>query len=884
MSFIMLLTRGQACMPVVTQSAPADLAARYREALETQVNVTPHVQLSESSSGGATYNYRIGGAASAEKPQTFDLLAEFDSIGISGHDPVAGVSLGVGFDFDSVAGHKAGLSDDRLEAMLGAVRQLPYAEVRRSTGGAGYHIWIWFDSANLPRTENRAEHKALARAVLQQMCRDTGHDLAADVDCCGAILWICARRATAENGGLTLVKAAREPLKEIPTNWREHLEVVKGTRRRTRVRADMSDSEADAFDETYQDRPRVPIGAEHRVFADRLGETGFHTSWNQDHGCLVTHTFAIKSLKAKYGLRGVFDTVSEGADPHHPNCFLFPLEDGAWRAFRFTPGTPECKPVWEMSPNGWTTCVVNETPTMERAAVCCRGIVSPHRSGEAFLFRDAADVKEMIEALSGKISFPSFVEDRQLSVRRKDGASLIVEFERQDADDAEVDAAWKLGWTKDKQAWATVVKIESRGAIVDHAPWIDKLVRHVSQDGKQISLFSNTKRGWQQHNTDRVRDFVIYCGTPDFLVSSRLGWCAANPWELVSIPFEREYPGDRRWNRNSAKLYYAPSSFPGTTSYWDMVLNHIGRGLDEAVESDDWCRAHGIETGSDYLRRWASIMIRTPARRLPMLFFYSCPEQNTGKSIFHEGLSTLLDTKGYTFADKALTLQSGFNAELRGAVLCIVEETNIAKSDLAYTRLKAWITGPSLQIHPKGKDSFLDTNFTHWIMTANDPGYLPIEAADTRIIISEVPPYEGEDIAKDVLLGHLRKEGPQFLHQFYSYDISDSAGRHTLPVLFTTEKRTRIEKLQTDAKFDGLEGVPRQLCEAIIAMPKPFSGDATQLNEALGDWDGQQDKKKERSRVTSVGRNMQRLKVTLAKHDISVEIEPGRHSTYHIAC
>lgn len=874
----MVPNRGTACAEVISAHAPEDLAMRYRIGLETQVNI----RQGEQKTSGA-YNYRIADLTSAEKPQTFDLATHYDSIGISGHDPVNGVSIGVGFDFDSVVGHKAGLSNDRLDVMRDAVMRQNYIEVRRSTGGAGYHLWVWFDPENLPKTANRAEHKALARAVLHKMCVDTGHDLAADVDCCGAMLWICAVRATPENLGLTLLKPAETPLTDYPANWREHLEVVKGNRKKTKAHPSLTDGDADVFDDAHQDRPRVPLGIEHQAMIDKLVAVGYPPVWNQDHNCLAAHTYGLKLIKKQYGLRGLFDTVSEGADPNHPNCFLFPLDGGAWRAFRFSPGTKECE-IWETSPNGWTTCTVNETPTTERAALCCRGIRSPKKTVEAFLFRESADVQEMVEALGGTIKFPTFATGRQFSVRDREGSALIIEFEHEAADDVYLDDAWKLGWTKEQKAWATVVTIDSRSVIADKSPWMDRLVRHVSQDGQQVSLFSKTVQGWQRHTTDRVRDFLIHKGFHPMFIGGHLGWCAANPWDLVSIPFSPEYPGNRRWNRKGSKLLYEPSSFPGETPCWDMILAHLGGGLSEAVEADDWCKAHNILTGADYLSWWAAIMIRTPERRLPMVFFYSKPEQNTGKSAFHEALGTLFDENGFTFADKPLTLASGFNSELRGKVLCAVEETNIAQSDLAYTRLKSWITSPQIAIYGKGVDGFTDVNYTHWIMTANDPAFLPLEGGDTRIVISEVPPYEGEDVPKDVLLNRIRKENPQFLNRLYSYDISDSAGRHTLPVLVTPEKLARVKSMETYTKFDGLEGVPRKLCEGLIALPKPFSGPASALDAALGaGWIGDAGKPNQRGRETAIGRHMKRLMPTLAKEGITLSIQTGRHSIYHIS-
>ena len=53
--------------------------------------------------------------------------------------------------------------------------------------------------------------KALARAVLARMSLDTGFHFEGGVDHLGDILWVCSRRATAENRGLTLIQPAERP-------------------------------------------------------------------------------------------------------------------------------------------------------------------------------------------------------------------------------------------------------------------------------------------------------------------------------------------------------------------------------------------------------------------------------------------------------------------------------------------------------------------------------------------------------------------------------------------------------------------------------------------------------------------------------------------------
>ena len=55
--------------------------------------------------------------------------------------------------------------------------------------------------------------------------------------------------------------------------------------------------------------------------------------------------------------------ISEGRDPGTPNCFLFPLPNGAWRVYRFSPGINEAD-TWTQDGQGWTTCYFNRYPDL----------------------------------------------------------------------------------------------------------------------------------------------------------------------------------------------------------------------------------------------------------------------------------------------------------------------------------------------------------------------------------------------------------------------------------------------------------------------------------------------------------------------------------------
>ncbi len=90
----------------------------------------------------------------------WDLSAHVDAIGCTGWDFQNRVSKYVGFDFDSITGHAAGvgISPEQLDEVRKLASTLPYVEVRKSTGGKGLHLYVLLDS--IP-TANHTEHAAL---------------------------------------------------------------------------------------------------------------------------------------------------------------------------------------------------------------------------------------------------------------------------------------------------------------------------------------------------------------------------------------------------------------------------------------------------------------------------------------------------------------------------------------------------------------------------------------------------------------------------------------------------------------------------------------------------------------------------------------------------
>jgi hypothetical protein len=237
---------------------------------------------------------------------------------------------------------------------------------------------------------------------------------------------------------------------------------------------------------------------------------------------------------------------------------------------------------------------------------------------------------------------------------------------------------------------------------------------------------------------------------------------------------------------------------------WTKVLQHVGASLSPDLLKSSWARDNGIVTGADYLKCWVASMLQKPEEPLPYLYLWG-PEAS-GKSMFHEALSLLITPSGYHEAANALTSQSGFNGELRSAVLCFIEEINLSKKgDNAYRRIKEWVTAVMLSIHVKGLTPFMSTNTTHWIQCSNDQESCPIFAGDTRIVVlyvNEIPKSEWEN--KRNLVAKLRKEAPDFLGEIMRLELPESPDRLGVPVIETSAKQEILKRNQSpvDRFFD----------------------------------------------------------------------------------
>jgi hypothetical protein len=719
-----------------------------------------------------------------DTPMSYDLVKHAEGIGMTGWDWENKVSKWVAFDFDAITGHSdrhtKKLTDAQLKEIRKVVSDLDWVSVRHSTGGKGLHLYVKVD--DIP-TENHNEHAALARAILGKMSAITGFDFQSRVDICGGNMWVWHRKMKGTHG-LELIKEGGT-LGDAPENWRDHLVVVSGKKRKV-VPSFIAESEINdverLFEELSGQRPRNILDDEHKQLIDFLDKSAACWWWDQDHNMLVCHTYDLLEAYEQLSMRGVYLTSAKGADQGADhNCFAYPLRKGSWVVRRYTPGCTE-ESTWEQDGNGWTTCYLNQQPDLKTAARCFGGIEN-EKGG--FVFREAEVALKAAQMLGSSFEVPAWARSRKTELKKHKDGRLIIEI----LHDPEDRANEMAGWMVDKKKWKRIFSKKISTPKETETGNYDDLVRHLITEANEDCGWSlKGEEGWRSEPLTHIRTYLCSLGLAPKEINQILGSSIARAWMLVNRPFQSEYIGDRKWNRNAAQLRYVPSEDVDSLNFehWNMILKHVGKGLDDAIENHPWCKANGIVDGSEYLKCWIASLFQEPTEPLPYLFLYG--PQNSGKSILHEAIELLM-TAGVHRADSALINQSGFNAEIEHAVLCIIEETDLNRNRTAYNRIKDWVTARKVSIHRKGQTPYTAWNSSHWLQCSNDQSSCPVFPGDTRITYCHVPELDPLDqIPKKILLNHLEKEAPDFLAELLNLELPPTNDRLNIPVVVTQDK------------------------------------------------------------------------------------------------
>lgn len=788
---------------------------RYGCDMEVQVNVSAgkgepvHGKRSTYSDGvDQWFSFRVPRNA-YDKPFFDDFELRFpldlhcEGIGSTGWDWKKLRSRWVGFDFDSIVGHAlgVGVSADELDAVKKAAQNLPYVEVRRSTGGAGLHLYVLFEDHEAFTTANHNEHAAISRAILAVMSRDAGFNFAMQVDATGGNMWLWHKKSVGTDG-LSLIKPAEQQFlaSMLPTGWQDHLEVVSGRRQKVRLPGNETETEDDLFNQLASAHRVIKLDEQHDAHMRFIANEGIICNWVNDHNCLQTHTVGFKRLYARreeLGIQGVFETTSKGSDLSGANCYAFPLDNGGWKIYRFgTAGRITEASTWEQDNQGRMMCRFNVRPNLDMAARSLGGKRLDKGGYEFSSLEKAVEVAKMLKP-NFELDVEEHMRNRTAVVRRSKEGQVAIEIPKTGSGEQAPSGNWNA--TDKKTAWTQVFDIVAQPEILEVSDY-DNLIRCLETlDGHPAGWAAKkADGGWTRKPSGEIKMILQHKGHSKPEAEQIMGQYASNPWKMVSLPFQPEYPRGRCWNLGAPQYRFSPAPRLDNTDcgvegenskhpHWDMLLDHLGEDLNKYIKDLEWAGYYGIKTGADYLRANYASILREPFEPTPYLFFFG-PE-NSGKSSYHEAFE-LLVTRGVVKADRALTSQSDFNGELADALVCVVEEKDVSKTAGAYAKIKDAVTSRRLSIRRMRMDSYMVDNMTHWVQCANHPDACPIFDGDTRITMIKVPEIpKGKEIPKKFLLPKLEEEGPHFMRTLMDLHLPPATGRLRIPIISTQHKQ-----------------------------------------------------------------------------------------------
>ncbi len=658
----------------------------------------------------------------------------------------------VGIDVDT-GNH--GLSEDRFNIVLEALRQVPWLELRYSKGGKGIHAFAAFSEQ--VSIVSRSEQAALGNAVCVAASRVCGVDIK-DAKCCaGGNMWVYAKDRA--DNAFEIIKPATSTLNpsDLPPGWRHAVEAGKG-------KIDFAP-------------PEVGLTGEHLAIEKQIADTGYSITWVDAHKCWHIHTRALQLAHNKHGYKGIFITNSPGDDKAKPNGYMFPLPDGGFLVQRFGKATEHES--WIDGTYAYLNVVAPLTIALDH--------FSDAKIKRQFVF-SSSRLTLCLAAAGVALDIPELFKDRTIYVEPlKDDILLTV---------VKYDADGQLeGWGSVKNNWQrSLTKPQpSRAEIEASTLRASAFVRAVGSEAESSKWVHRADDGsWRRTTAGEVENILksLY-----LMPAPVMGELRRKPYTLVAEPFCSEYLPGRRWNIDSAQYACEPATEPTDTPTWDLIWNHLGASLDDGIEHDDDCKRTGIVSGAHYLQCWVALLLRIPLQRLPYLFLFS-PPQGTGKSSLGVAIMDHLIKDGVgevtaeTFTDK-------FTSELEGKVLCLIEEVDLNRGG-AYERIKNLVTNPLVPIRRMRTDTYRVRNISHFIHTAQDPDFVPVEADDMRIVIGQVQPLS-EPVKAQEFHERLKAEAPSMLRKLLDMDLPEPSDRRLwLPVVQTAVKEQLIAGVYGD--------------------------------------------------------------------------------------
>ncbi len=234
----------------------------------------------------------------------------------------------------------------------------------------------------------------------------------------------------------------------------------------------------------------------------------------------------------------------------------------------------------------------------------------------------------------------------------------------------------------------------------------------------------------------------------------------------------------------------------------------------------------GVEEVMNWVLKWLAYPLQHPGAKMRSALVFHGP-QGTGKNLFFEIVTAIYGKYALIVGQEQLEMQ--YNDWQSGKLFLIGDEV-IARQELYHqkNKLKAFITGETLQIHPKFLPLRTEKNHINVVFLSNEEQPLALEPSDRRYFVVYTPPNRTDGLYDEVSLCLKNGGAEAFYHYLLNIELGDF-DEYAKPIM-TVAKRDLIQL--------GLRPAQRFIYEWINGfLPLPLIGcSVDQLYQAFMYW------------------------------------------------
>jgi hypothetical protein len=238
------------------------------------------------------------------------------------------------------------------------------------------------------------------------------------------------------------------------------------------------------------------------------------------------------------------------------------------------------------------------------------------------------------------------------------------------------------------------------------------------------------------------------------------------------------------------------------------LLYHL---CEDSAESEQ-----GVEAVMDWVLKWLALPLQRIGTKMRSALVFHGP-QGAGKNLFFEIIAAIYGR--YAIVVGQDQLESQFNDWASRRLFLIGDEV-VARQELYHqkNKLKAFITGETIQINTKMMPLRTEANHVNVVFLSNEPHPLALEEGDRRYLVVYTPPRRHDDLYRRVAACLARGGAAAFHQHLRTLDLTGFS-EFDIP-LMTRAKLDLIEMgLKPAERFarewlSGYLPLPLQVCSA----------------------------------------------------------------------